>query len=154
MKSQVLLTVWCNISGGAGEEIWHWSLSGVKGLIRYSHASAHRKSNLSGVSWNTVSSRRSQRSRNSWGTVRSPGTLVALRKKTQTQSSFPRYPNALMNSFSTPGGIGRGATFRVLFRRSRLSNYFPLSLFFVLFFVWSKSASPIWSDRMILSRAL
>ena len=32
MKSQVLLTVWCNISGGAGGEIWHWSLSGVKGL--------------------------------------------------------------------------------------------------------------------------
>ena len=33
MKSQVLLTVWCNISGGAGGEIWHWSVSGVKGLI-------------------------------------------------------------------------------------------------------------------------
>ena len=32
MKSQALLTVWCNISGGAGGEIWHWSLSGVKGL--------------------------------------------------------------------------------------------------------------------------
>ena len=32
MKSQVLLNVWCNISGGAGGEIWHWSLSGVKGL--------------------------------------------------------------------------------------------------------------------------
>ena len=32
MKSQVLHTVWCNISGGAGGEIWHWSLSGVKGL--------------------------------------------------------------------------------------------------------------------------
>ena len=35
MKSHVLLTVWCNIcniSGGAGGEIWHWSLSGVKGL--------------------------------------------------------------------------------------------------------------------------
>ena len=35
MKSQVLLTVWCNISGGAGGEIWHWSLSGVKGLMRF-----------------------------------------------------------------------------------------------------------------------
>ena len=33
MKSQILLTVWCNISGGAGGEIWHWSLSGVKGLM-------------------------------------------------------------------------------------------------------------------------
>ena len=32
MKSQALLTVWCNISGGAGGEFWHWSLSGVKGL--------------------------------------------------------------------------------------------------------------------------
>ena len=32
MKSQVLHTVWCNISGGAGGEIWLWSLSGVKGL--------------------------------------------------------------------------------------------------------------------------
>ena len=32
MKSQVLLTVWCNISGEAAGEIWHWSLSGVKGL--------------------------------------------------------------------------------------------------------------------------
>ena len=33
MKSQVLLTVWCNISGEAAGEIWHWSLSGVKGLL-------------------------------------------------------------------------------------------------------------------------
>ena len=33
MKSQVLLTVWCNISGEAAGEIWHWSLSGVKGLV-------------------------------------------------------------------------------------------------------------------------
>ena len=32
MKSQILLTVWCNISGEAAGEIWHWSLSGVKGL--------------------------------------------------------------------------------------------------------------------------
>ena len=32
MKSQVLLTVWCTISGEATGEIWHWSLSGVKGL--------------------------------------------------------------------------------------------------------------------------
>ena len=32
MKSQVLHTVWCNISGEVGGEIWHWSLSGVKGL--------------------------------------------------------------------------------------------------------------------------
>ena len=32
MKSQVLLAVWCNISGEAAGEIWHWSLSGVKGL--------------------------------------------------------------------------------------------------------------------------
>ena len=32
MKSQVLHTVWCNISGEAAGEIWHWSLSGVKGL--------------------------------------------------------------------------------------------------------------------------
>ena len=36
MKSQALLTVWCNISGGAGGEIWHWSLSGVKGLTSLS----------------------------------------------------------------------------------------------------------------------
>ena len=35
MKSQVLLTVWCNISGEAAREIWHWSLSGVKGLIKF-----------------------------------------------------------------------------------------------------------------------
>ena len=33
MKSQVLLTVWCNISGEAAGEIWHWSLSGAEGLI-------------------------------------------------------------------------------------------------------------------------
>ena len=32
MKGQVLHTVWCNISGEAAEEIWHWSLLGVKGL--------------------------------------------------------------------------------------------------------------------------
>ena len=32
MKSQVLHTVWCNISGEAAGEIWNWSLLGVKGL--------------------------------------------------------------------------------------------------------------------------
>ena len=32
MKSQVLHTVWCNISGEASEEIWHQSLLEVKGL--------------------------------------------------------------------------------------------------------------------------
>ena len=32
MKSQVLHTVWCNISGEAAGEFWHWSLLGVKGL--------------------------------------------------------------------------------------------------------------------------
>ena len=32
MKSQVLHTVWCDISGEAAGEIWHWSLLGVKGL--------------------------------------------------------------------------------------------------------------------------
>ena len=40
MKSQVLLTVWCNISGEAAGEIWHWSLSGVKGLSSSSTESA------------------------------------------------------------------------------------------------------------------
>ena len=34
MKSQVLLTVWCNISGEAAAEIWNWSVLGVKGLRR------------------------------------------------------------------------------------------------------------------------
>ena len=47
MKSQVLLTVWCNISGGAGGEIWHWSLSGVKGLTGYVDRS--RWKNLIGI---------------------------------------------------------------------------------------------------------
>ena len=32
MKSQVLHTVWCNISGEATGEIWNWSLLGMKGL--------------------------------------------------------------------------------------------------------------------------
>ena len=32
MKSQILHTVWCCISGEAAGEIWHWSLFGVKGL--------------------------------------------------------------------------------------------------------------------------
>ena len=32
MKSQVLHTVWCNISADAAGEIWSWSLAGVKGL--------------------------------------------------------------------------------------------------------------------------
>ena len=32
MKSQVLHTMWCNISGEAAGEIWKWSLLGVKGL--------------------------------------------------------------------------------------------------------------------------
>ena len=31
MKSQVLHTVWCHISGEAAGEIWNWSLLGVKG---------------------------------------------------------------------------------------------------------------------------
>ena len=34
MKSQVLHTVWCNISGEAAGEIWNWPLVGVKGLMR------------------------------------------------------------------------------------------------------------------------
>ena len=33
MKSQVLQTVWCHIPCQAAGEFWHWSLSGVKGLI-------------------------------------------------------------------------------------------------------------------------
>ena len=32
MKSQVLHTVWCNITVEATGEIWTWSLLGVKGL--------------------------------------------------------------------------------------------------------------------------
>ena len=32
MKSHVLHTVWCNMTGEATGEIWTWSLSGVKGL--------------------------------------------------------------------------------------------------------------------------
>ena len=32
MKSQVLQTAWCNISGEAAGEFWSWSLLGVKGL--------------------------------------------------------------------------------------------------------------------------
>ena len=32
MKSQVLHTVWCNISGEVAGEIWYWSLLGVEGL--------------------------------------------------------------------------------------------------------------------------
>ena len=35
MKSQVLHTVWCHISCEAAGEFWHWSLSGVKGLIEW-----------------------------------------------------------------------------------------------------------------------
>ena len=45
MKSQVLLTVWCNISGEAAGEIWHWSLSGVKGLNWTHFSSIERRSN-------------------------------------------------------------------------------------------------------------
>ena len=39
MKSQVLHTVWCNISGEAAGEIWNWSLLGVKGLTAIQHYS-------------------------------------------------------------------------------------------------------------------
>ena len=35
MKSQVLHTVWCIISGEAAGEIWRWSLLGVKRLIAF-----------------------------------------------------------------------------------------------------------------------
>ena len=35
MKSQVLHTVWCNISGEAAGEIWYWSLLGMKGLMLF-----------------------------------------------------------------------------------------------------------------------
>ena len=34
MKSQVLYTVWCYISGEAAGEIWNWSFLGVKRLSR------------------------------------------------------------------------------------------------------------------------
>ena len=37
MKSQVPHTMWCNITGEAAGEVWHWSLSGVKGLSVWSH---------------------------------------------------------------------------------------------------------------------
>ena len=37
MKTQVLHSVWCNISGEAAGEIWHWSLLGVKGLMGFHH---------------------------------------------------------------------------------------------------------------------
>ena len=40
MKSQVLFTVWCNISGEAAGEIGDWSLLGVKGLTCL-HSSAN-----------------------------------------------------------------------------------------------------------------
>ena len=40
MKSQVLHTVWCYISGEAAGEIWHWSLLGVKGFVIISNAVA------------------------------------------------------------------------------------------------------------------
>ena len=33
MKSQVLHTVWHSISGEAAGDIWHWSLTGLKGLM-------------------------------------------------------------------------------------------------------------------------
>ena len=39
MKSQVLHTVWCNISGEATGEIWHWSLLGVKGVMIFDRGS-------------------------------------------------------------------------------------------------------------------
>ena len=38
MKSQVLHTVWCNISGEAAGGIWNWSLLGVKGLAGITEA--------------------------------------------------------------------------------------------------------------------
>ena len=34
MQSQVLHTVWCNISGQAAGEIQNWSVLGVKGLTK------------------------------------------------------------------------------------------------------------------------
>ena len=40
MKSQVLHTVWCDISGEAAEEMWKWSLLRVKGL-NYQFSLAH-----------------------------------------------------------------------------------------------------------------
>ena len=48
MKSQVLYTAWCYISGEAAGEIWHWSLLGVKGLrlvYTYDARTSARKSN-------------------------------------------------------------------------------------------------------------
>ena len=35
MKSQVLHTLWPNISGEAAGETWNWSLLGVKGLMNF-----------------------------------------------------------------------------------------------------------------------
>ena len=42
MESQVLHTVWCNISGEATGEIWYWSLLGVKGWRRGGSMSGSR----------------------------------------------------------------------------------------------------------------
>ena len=44
MKSQVLHTVWCNITGEAAGEIWTWSLLGVKGLIVFCYHLARERS--------------------------------------------------------------------------------------------------------------
>ena len=42
MKRHVLHTAWCNISGEAAEELWNWSLLGVKGLIMWAlYAGTH-----------------------------------------------------------------------------------------------------------------
>ena len=56
MKSQVLHTVWCNMTGEATGEIWSWSLLGVKGLRHYLVVSIRPRSHITitkqlGESW-------------------------------------------------------------------------------------------------------
>ena len=60
MVNQVLHTVWCNITGEAAGEIWHWSLLGGKGLTC---------SALAGCSSLTQRSQWSKISRSKWWTT-------------------------------------------------------------------------------------
>ena len=64
MKSQILHTVWCNISGDAAGEIWSWSLLGVKGLVMFDEVRSWPSVHEARIPWELARGCRHGRSAN------------------------------------------------------------------------------------------
>ena len=111
MKNQALLTVWCNISGGAGGEIWHWSLSGVKGLIsaKYSRGrqrleNLKRESARKGTWESACLSATLCRSSRAWLTCFSRSRAVSIASKPLPHASLSGFWKINMPTFTLSVG--------------------------------------------------